>query len=141
MKKSFIYIMLCPFSLLFMAMTCTDDDYYLEHNAHILFENRSGDSIYFIHDYGESPQNPFSAPEISEDLSEYHIQNIADSAQYHFYISKDYEEYLYLIIWKQSTMNKYSEKELVEKSVYDTLYTYSYSDLEKMNFKIIYTGE
>ena len=38
-------------------------------------------------------------------------------------------------------MNKYSKEELANKYNYDKLYTLSYSDLEKMNFKIIYTGE
>ena len=38
-------------------------------------------------------------------------------------------------------MNKYSKEELANKYIYDKLYTFSPADLEKINFKIIYTGE
>lgn len=50
-------------------------------------------------------------------------------------------ETIYIIVYKQSTMDKYSEEELLEQNIYDKLYTLSYDDLEKMGFKITYTGE
>lgn len=50
-------------------------------------------------------------------------------------------DFLGILIFKKSTMNKYTKKELVEKNIYDKQYTLFYEDLKKMDFRIIYTGE
>ena len=40
----------------------------------------------------------------------------------------------------KQTLNKYSKEEIVEKNLVE-LYSYSYQDLKKMDFKIVYGGE
>jgi len=38
-------------------------------------------------------------------------------------------------------LDKYTKEELIEKNIFDKRYTLTYEELEKMNFKIVYTGE
>lgn len=45
------------------------------------------------------------------------------------------------LIFKQSTLDKYSKEESIEKNIFDKRYVLTYEELEKMNFKIVYTGE
>lgn len=45
------------------------------------------------------------------------------------------------LIFKQSTLDKYTKEELIEKNIFDKRYVLTYEELEKMNFKIVYTGE
>ena len=141
MKKTFIYTLLCSCTLLFTAMSCPDTDEYLEHHYTVLFENKSGDNIYLVEGYGETPQNYLSPHYAYIDQPDTRIWNINDKEEFYFYISKDYTEYLYLMVFKKSTMDRYTKEELVEQNIYDTLYTFSPAELKKMNFKITYTGE
>ena len=141
MKKYLIYVLLCSCSLLFTATTCVDDQYYSEHYNHVLFTNMSGDSIYFVCDYGESPLNPLNPHYVFEEEPDCKIWELADKGRHDIYISKDYSEYVYLIVFKKCTIDKYTNKELAEQNIYDKMYSLNGDDLEKMNFHIIYTGE
>ena len=122
-------------------MSCPDTDEYLEHHYTVLFENKSGDNIYLVEGYGETPQNYLSQHYAYIDQPDTRIWDINDKEEFYFYISKDYTEYLYLMVFKKSTMDRYTKEELVEQNIYDTLYTFSPAELKKMNFKITYTGE
>ena len=46
----------------------------------------------------------------------------------------------YLYVYKQSTIDKYSRKDIVENNICDKIFVFSYEELEAMNFKIVYTG-
>lgn len=50
------------------------------------------------------------------------------------------ERIVYCAILKKQTLNKYSKEEIVEKNLVE-LYSYSYQDLKKMDFKIVYSAE
>lgn len=46
-----------------------------------------------------------------------------------------------IIIFKQSTLDKYTKEELIENDIFDKRYVLTYEELEAMGFKIVYTGE
>lgn len=45
-----------------------------------------------------------------------------------------------VIIFKQSTLDKYSKEEIIKQNIFDKRYELSYNELKKMNFKITYSG-
>ena len=47
----------------------------------------------------------------------------------------------HFLIFKESTINKYSHRELVEQDIYDKRYDLTYDELVAMNFTITYTGD
>lgn len=46
-----------------------------------------------------------------------------------------------LLIWKQSTLDKYSKEEILRKNIYDKRYRYIKSELKKINLTIVYDGK
>ena len=46
-----------------------------------------------------------------------------------------------VIIFKQSTIDKYSKEELIEKNIFDKRYLLNYNELKKVNFKMTYSGD
>ena len=128
--KYLMISLLCFISLLFMANTCDNSDEY--HSLEI--ENSSGETIYIT--MGRNKEISLIDVFVNGESS---IFSIKDEDSFPTGIAQD--EVLYVLVFKQSTMNKYSKEELANKYIYDKLYTLSYSDLEKINFKIIYTGE
>ena len=46
-----------------------------------------------------------------------------------------------LLIWKQSTLDKYSKEEILWKNIYDKRYRYTKSELKKINLTIVYDGK
>ena len=50
------------------------------------------------------------------------------------------ERIVYCAILRKQTLDKYSKEEIVEKDLVE-FYSYSYQDLKKMDFKIVYGGE
>ena len=53
-------------------------------------------------------------------------------------IVADFRVYIFVI--KKADRDLYSQKEIVEKGLAE-YYSYSYQDLKKMDFKIVYSGE
>ena len=47
---------------------------------------------------------------------------------------------VYIFVIKKADRDLYSQKEIVEKGLAE-YYSYSYQDLKKMDFKIVYSGE
>lgn len=143
MRNYLSLLFLCSLTLLFTAMTCNDGN--LVEAQDVLFENRSGDSIFFAYQYGydiSKPSNPLNPYMVFINEPPYYISGLADQETFEgLGFRKGKSDYIYLIIFKKETMDKYTQEELAEQNIYDTLYTLSYSELEKMNFKIIYTGE
>ena len=45
-----------------------------------------------------------------------------------------------VIIFKQSTIDKYSKEEIIKQNIFDKRYELSYNELKKVNFKMIYSG-
>ena len=46
-----------------------------------------------------------------------------------------------LLIWKQSTLDKYSKEEILWKNIYDKRYRYTKSEFKKINLTIVYDGK
>ena len=46
-----------------------------------------------------------------------------------------------VIIFKQSTLDKYSKEKLIEKNIFDKRYLLNYNELKKVNFKMTYSGD
>lgn len=44
-------------------------------------------------------------------------------------------------IFKESTLKAHSKEEIIEQKIYDKEYKLKYSELEAMDFKIVYTGD
>ena len=136
MKKYFIHILLCSLSMVFTATTCRDSD---DNYETIRLDNQSGEPIYFFF-WWEKDFNPIdyytNHPGISSLF--YYLDNKEENKQGCALDNDDY--YIYVIV-KKSTMDKYTIDEIKEKNIYDTIYAYTYNELDKMNFKITYTGE
>lgn len=46
-----------------------------------------------------------------------------------------------ILLWKQSTLDRYSQEEIMQKNIYDKHYKLTYSDFKCGNNKIVYNGE
>lgn len=46
-----------------------------------------------------------------------------------------------VIIFKQSTLDKYSKEEIIKQNIFDKRYELSYNELKKVNFKMTYSGD
>lgn len=43
-------------------------------------------------------------------------------------------------VYKHSTINNHTRQEMIDNEIYDKRYILSISDLQSLNFKVIYTG-
>lgn len=48
---------------------------------------------------------------------------------------------LHVLVYKQSTLDRYTTDELIEQNIYDKRYDLTYDELKAMNFTITYTGD
>lgn len=48
---------------------------------------------------------------------------------------------IHILVFKQSTLDKYSEEEIIRDNIYDARYVLTEDDLVDNKFSIIYTGE
>lgn len=48
---------------------------------------------------------------------------------------------LNILIYKQSTLNKYSWQEIQEKNIFDKRYVLTLDDLKAINYTIVYNGD
>lgn len=48
---------------------------------------------------------------------------------------------LNILIYKESTLNKYSWQEIQEKNIFDKRYVLTLDDLKIMNYKVVYDGK
>lgn len=140
-RKYSVYLILPLLLVLFTATTCNDDE--IGHYELAKLNNQSDEKIYISdRSYNKEHESPIDNKYIFEEL------------RYARYLFKDIEvngtdtllfveegDYLSIIIFKESTLAKYSVAELVETNYCDKYYNYSYDELEAMNFTITYTGE
>lgn len=137
MKKSFIYVLLCSLSLLFTASTCAFDCGEDVEWTTVTLENQSDEEIRFAisgkpitpHDvvYNLSSELFYSVP----------CNGISDKAATH----SNGDMVLYISLFKQSTLDKYTKEQLAQLEFFDKQYALTYEELLKTNFRVIYTGE
>ncbi len=46
-----------------------------------------------------------------------------------------------LLVWKQSTLDRFSQEEIIRKNIYDKRYRFTLSDFKTDNNRIVYNGE
>ena len=123
--------------MVFMT-SCLDFLLYDEGLTHVRVYNASNDSIYFclrlVTEDGVPP---------TKDLQSYPFAKLAPkSSEKAVMNSTDLKKQGYnFLIFEQSTIEKYSLDEIREQNIYDFFAVYHYSDLEKMQFTIEYTGK
>ena len=132
MKKTIFVLILCNLMLVLTAMTCDDPVEYRK----VIFENQSNDTIMTFSESG--------IPFTSEKAAELYLAGWATlipPAEHSKEPLPDQEgEVLFMAVIRKQTLNKYSKEEIVEKNLVE-LYSYSYQDLKKMDFKTVYGGE
>ena len=138
MKRASYYLIICFSYLLFSATTCEE---FPEETVPAIFQNECEECIYVLF-WGSDAANILTSEQAFK-MEEYftklqsgekYVENIP-------IMDTDMTFYYQFLIFKQSTLNKYTKEELIKKNIYDKLYVLTYEELEKMNFKIVYTGE
>ena len=132
LKKTLVVLILCNLMLLLTAMTCDDPVEYRK----VIFENQSNDTIMSLSESGR----PFTSETAIELYLAGWATQILPSEHSKEPLPDQEGEVLFMAVIKKQTLNKYSKEEIVEKNLVE-LYSYSYQDLKKMDFKIVYSGE
>lgn len=120
-------------AMLTMAMTC-DSSFEMED---VVFENKSGETI-FVADVRDFDATEILTPNVV--FNSVSVRKMEDGSSFRRKVPDDSSFIFQVLIFKQSTMDKYSKEELIQKNIFDKLYYLTYSDLEAMGFKIVYTG-
>ncbi len=137
MKSIYKYIFLSFTTIFCMASFCDDGTFTFD----IAMQNNSEENIdvYFT----ISSENKFQSPYDAFKMYGYADTLIKANEIRNIYGAYDPDVKLthFIIILKQSTLEKYTRKELADNNIYDKLYVLSYDDLKALNFHIIYTGD
>ena len=139
-KKYGIYLILPLLLILFTASLCKDDFGHFE-TAQLV--NQSDEKIYFSYNsYDKEHQTAIDNKYIFEELK--YARHLFKDIESKASCSELYVEEgknVSVIIFKESTLAKYSVAELIETNFSGKYYDYSYEELKAMNFTITYTGE
>ena len=136
------YLLLCFLFILFSAMTCEDIDEVGEVFS-VTIDNSCNEDIYII-EFDWPDNEHILSPVHAFELMPNFLVKVGTDEKYEAVIemSTAYPSTNYqFLIFKQSTLDKYTKEELIEKNIFDKRYSLTYEELEKMNFKIVYTGE
>ena len=133
MKTTKIIVVLFFVAMLTMAITC-DSSFEMED---VVFENKSGETI-FVADVRDFDATEILTPNVV--FNSVPVRKMEDGSSFRRKVPDDSSFIFQVLIFKQSTMDKYSKEELIQKNIFDKLYYLTYSDLEAMGFKIVYTG-
>ena len=136
MKRIFLISFSCIAMILFGACK-TDID------IDLVIRNNSPERIGLI--YMIMERNSVFAPDIfykclpvfryTEAYDIFHFYSVTERC----YINNNYE--LQVLVFKQSTLDKYSEEEIIRDNIYDARYVLTEDDLVDNTFTIVYTGE
>ena len=114
MKNIFILIICCS-SFLFTSMVCSEMD--------------TQDTILTVHYiFHERPNEIMNGHMSSLPPKETNI------GKYPMY--DDNKQTWQMIVFKQSTLDKYTKEELAEKNIYDTIFVFTYSQLDYIKSQI-----
>jgi len=140
-RKYSVYLILPLLLVLFTATTCNDDE--IGHYELAKLNNQSDEKIYFSYkSYDKEHQPAIDNKYIFEELryARYLFKDIEAKASYsELYVEEG--KNVSVIIFKESTLAKYSVAELVETNYCDKYYNYSYDEMKAKNFTITYTGK
>ena len=148
--RTFKNIALCSiiFCLAFTVWSCGDIDddkwssIYLRHvQLHVL--NGADETIYLV-------SNGYASKELimSEQFNQFNapIWNVVHPGDSVTIYDARYElNYFHTIVLKQSTMEKYTKKEIIEEEIYDERYVFPYlqvkNDDKHALKRVVYTGD
>lgn len=136
---------LCILCFLLMSTTCDyEDDPYDFVTDEIVVINESSEPIFTICIIFQSglsePKSWF--PDRFKDLIEIQPEEssiVYTNNRYDFYVAEGlYKCHAQILIFKQSTLDKYSYEEIIEKNIFDKRIIMSYDDLWANDFKVVY---
>ena len=145
MKKIFIYTIMCFLYITLTATTCEDDGTSVTHRV-CTFTNESGGEVYLVVYYHAKPNQSVTVETVFENIrSRDRMTKVlpGDSCGFYIICPNDARKALnstYLFIFKQETLDKYTDAELVEKGICDKIYRFTYDDALAMGSSITYTG-
>lgn len=120
-------------AIIFSMVSC---DWFAEDlgpDAYFYLENKSNETIYSFYRFyssSETKMNPVDVLYYAWDTI-----TINDSQKYGVYGKKQKIE---LLVLKESTLNKYSNSELLDQVIFDKQYVFSFDDLKEKDFKVVY---
>lgn len=141
-KKAYIILLLvfCVSIIHSCKIGDADNEYRF-----IYLTNKSDETIYveeFLC-YGSKVLSPYIVFDLHEGYLLHEIQcgeKLGNSLIFDE-TNENLQKIYQLIVFKQSTLTKYTNEELIENNIYDKLYSFTYEELKAMNFEIIYTGD
>lgn len=141
--RKYIYLFTCLLFVLFTAMTCDDNTI---HYTSVQLVNNT-DEVIWVAQFGFGDENRVLTPyDILILMERQYLKKVLphESFQGEIAIRDDHfplDVKTQFLLFKDSTMEKYTDEELAEKNIFDKRYSYTYDQLKAMNFKIVYTGE
>lgn len=137
--KYFKFLMLFVFVGIFQACP-VDDDEILVGTINIV--NDSEETIYcgclFV------SENVVNSDYFSENVvREVKIPKKSE-IRYSYYKNQfkgNYNNKIWILIFKQSTLDNYSWEEIQEQNIFDARYSFTLEELQAMNWEVVYTGE
>lgn len=139
MKKIGFYLVIAFVCTMFSASTCQE----LEESLYIMVKNDSDEDI-IMYTYSSFVKDSdlitprFAFTELRNVKRIAHGKGLETRMPL---VTSVYTTCYQFLIFKQSTLDKYSNEELIERNIFDKRYVLTYEEQEKMNFKIVYTGE
>lgn len=135
MKK--VYAVILFLGVLFLDMACEDSTVYFNDVALI---NNSNDTINVA---WFRAKEKMLTPKIAYVQNRFLVVPPNDSCMVKAAMPiDDYEGLLcQFMVFKKSTLDRYSKSEIIEKNIYDTLFVYDHEQLKAMNFTIKYNGK
>lgn len=132
MKNSMFLLIISNIMLLLTAMTC-QDSYWTERN--LVIENQTNDTFFVAVGSGK----PLTS---SKAMRLYQIwgtkMQVVPNGNIIEHILDAEDRTVYCALLKKKTLAKYSEEEIIERNLIE-FYSYSYQELKKMKFKIVYS--
>lgn len=146
--KRYYILIISALSFLFTSSTCVwfHDDFWERMSVWFSVENNDDDIIYVYHRTEEksdcmkglSPKSVLNV-ELTKVSPGEKTKNIFHMG----YLGEHDSVYIdslvnYIIIFRQETINKYSKKELAEKNICDTIYTFTGKQIREMGSIVSY---
>lgn len=140
--KAIFYIM----AIISICLLCScDKDIY----ADIEIQNETDESVMIIDGVVTYDYEVFQPNELYDWYLKEYLDTIRPHEKYTRHVLiKNYDGLIYdngrhlqYLLWKQSTLEKFTLDEIVLKNIYDKRYKFSEADLRANNAKVVYTGK
>lgn len=136
MRKIFTLIICCS-SFLFTSMVCSEMD-----TIDIVIINNCDETIYYSQHLFDTQDTILTVRYIfherPNEIMNGHMSGLPPKeikiGKYPMY--DDNKQTWQMIVFKQSTLDKYTKEELVEKNIYDTIFVFTYSQLDYIKSQI-----